>query len=110
MVLDLKILMYRNTDEIEKLKRIKEDSDRETMIAMKQLKDLSESRDSMHQELMELRQVRDAAKKWLRLWRSRKGMKTNSSHWRGGFEKYLNVLKGTSPQPLDSTWGMYSDW
>ena len=61
MVLDLKILMYRNTDKIVKLKRIKEDSDRESVTAMKQLKDLSESRDSMHQELMELRQVRDAA-------------------------------------------------
>ena len=29
MVLDLKILMYRNADEIERLKKIKEDSDRE---------------------------------------------------------------------------------
>ena len=61
MVLDLKILMYRNADEIEKLKRNKEDSDREAVIAMTQLKDLSESRDSMQQELVELRQVRDAA-------------------------------------------------
>ena len=61
MVLDLKILMYRNTDGIEKLKRIKEDSDREVVIVLKQLKDLSESRDSMQQELVELRQVRDAA-------------------------------------------------
>ena len=47
MVLDLKILMYRNADEIEKLKRIKEDSDWEAVIVLKQLKDLSESRDSM---------------------------------------------------------------
>ena len=61
MVLDLKILMYRNADEIEKLKRNKEDSDREVVTAMTQLKDLSESRDSMQQELVELRQVRDAA-------------------------------------------------
>ena len=60
MVLDLKILMYRNADEIEKLKRNKEDSDREAVTAMTQLKDLSESRDSMQQELVELRQVRDA--------------------------------------------------
>ena len=29
LVLDLKILMYRNADEIEKLKKIKEHSDRE---------------------------------------------------------------------------------
>ena len=29
LVLDLKILMYCNADEIEKLKKIKEDSDRE---------------------------------------------------------------------------------
>ena len=61
MVLDLKILMYRNTDEIEKLKKIKEDSDREALTVLQQLKTLSESRDSMQQELVELRQVRDAA-------------------------------------------------
>ena len=47
MVLDLKILMYRNTDEIEKLKRIKEDSDWKAVTVLKQLKDLSKSRDLM---------------------------------------------------------------
>ena len=61
MAPDLKVIMYRNADEIEKLKRIKEDSDREAVTVMKQLKDLSESRDLMQQELVELRQVRDAA-------------------------------------------------
>ena len=61
MVLDLKILMYRNTDEIVKLKKINEDSDLEMATALQQLKTLSESRDSMQQELIELRQVRDAA-------------------------------------------------
>ena len=55
MVLDLKILMYQNADKIEKLKRIKEDSDREAVTVLKQLKDLSESRDLMQQELVELR-------------------------------------------------------
>ena len=44
-----------------KLKRIKEDSDQEAVIVLQQLKTLSESRDSMQQELVELRQVRDAA-------------------------------------------------
>ena len=53
--------MYRNADEIEKLKKIKEDSDRETASMLQQLKTLSESRDSMQQELMELKEVRDAA-------------------------------------------------
>ena len=61
MVLDLKIHMYRNAYEIEKLKKIKEDSDREALTVLQQLKTLSESRDSMQQELMGLRQVRDAA-------------------------------------------------
>ena len=60
-MLDLKILMYRNGDEIEKLKKIKADSDQEMAIALKQLKDLSESRDLMQQELEELRDVKDAA-------------------------------------------------
>ena len=53
--------MYQNTDEIEKLKKIKADSDREVAIALKQLKDLSKSRDLMQQELVELRDVKDAA-------------------------------------------------
>ena len=53
--------MYRNADEIEKLKKIKEDSDREAASMLQQLKTLSESRDSMQRELVELRDVRDAA-------------------------------------------------
>ena len=61
MVLDLKILMYRNADEIKKLKKIKANSDQEMVMMLQQLKTLSESRDSMQQELVELRQVRDAA-------------------------------------------------
>ena len=61
MVLDLKIIMYRNADEIEKLKKIKEDSEREATSTLQQLKTLSESRDSMLRELVELKEVRDAA-------------------------------------------------
>ena len=57
MVLDLKILMYRNTDEIEKLKKIKEDSNQEMATMLQQLKTLSESRDLMQQELEELKDV-----------------------------------------------------
>ena len=53
--------MYRNTDEIERLKKIKADSDQEMKVALKQLKELSESRDSMQQELVALREVRDTA-------------------------------------------------
>ena len=53
--------MYHNADEIERLKKIKEDSDREAATVLQQLKTLSESRDSMQRELVELREVRDAA-------------------------------------------------
>ena len=53
--------MYRNADEIEKLKKIKEDSDREAASILQQLETLSESRDSMQRELVELRGVRHAA-------------------------------------------------
>ena len=54
LVLDLKILMYWNTDEIEKLKKIKTDSDKEMLEALEKLKELSESRDALQQELEEL--------------------------------------------------------
>ena len=53
--------MYQNVDKIEKLKNIKEDSDREAASMLQQLKTLSESRDSMQEELVELKEVRDAA-------------------------------------------------
>ena len=62
MVLDLKILLKQNADEIERLEKIKEDSDREAAAVFQQLKILSESRDSMQRELVELRDVRDAAR------------------------------------------------
>ena len=47
MVLDLKIPMYRNTDEIEKIRRIKSDSDKEMATALQKLKELSDSKDLM---------------------------------------------------------------
>ena len=47
--------MYRNADEIEKLKRIKADSDQEMATMLQQLKTLSESRDLMQRELEELK-------------------------------------------------------
>ena len=50
--------MYRNTNEIEKLKKIKEDSDQEMAMMLQQLKSLSESRDLMQREFQE---VKDAA-------------------------------------------------
>jgi len=53
--------MYRNADEIEKLKKIKEDSDQEMATMLQQLKTLSESWDLMQRELEELRDVKDAA-------------------------------------------------
>ena len=53
--------MYQNADDIEKLKKIKENCDQEMVGVMKQLKELSESRDSMQQELVALQEVRDAA-------------------------------------------------
>ena len=47
LVLDLKILMYQNTDEIEKLKKIKVDSDKEMLEVLQKLKELSESKDAL---------------------------------------------------------------
>ena len=55
MILDLKILMYQNTDEIEKLKKIKVDSDKEMMEALQKLKELSESNAALKEELDELK-------------------------------------------------------
>ena len=53
--------MYPNADEIEKLKKIKADSDQEMEGVLRQLKELSESRDSMQRELVTLWEVKGAA-------------------------------------------------
>ena len=53
--------MYQKVDEIEKLKKIKADSNQEMATALQQLKDLSESRDLMQRELEEIRELKDAA-------------------------------------------------
>ena len=55
MVLDLKILMYHNTDEIGKLQKIKADSDKELLQALQQVKNLSDSNTALQQELDELK-------------------------------------------------------
>jgi hypothetical protein len=55
MVLDLKILMYRNAYEIAKLWKIKADSDKEVLVALKQVKILSESNTALQQKLKELK-------------------------------------------------------
>ena len=47
--------MYQNADEIEKLKKIKTDSDKEMLEALQKLKELLESRDALQQELEELK-------------------------------------------------------
>ena len=47
LVLDLKILMYRNTDEIEKLKKTKVDTDKGMLEVLQKLKELSESKDDL---------------------------------------------------------------
>ena len=46
-MLDLKLLMYRRTDEIEKLQKMKADYDVQLVEMLQQVKDLSESRASL---------------------------------------------------------------
>jgi uncharacterized protein YqfA (UPF0365 family) len=55
MVLDLKILMYHNVDEIGKLQKIKADSDKELLQALQQVKNLLDSNTALQQELDELK-------------------------------------------------------
>ena len=55
MVLYLKILMYRNADEIGKLQKIKADSDKEMLQMLQQVKGLSDSNTALRQELNELK-------------------------------------------------------
>ena len=54
-MLDLKILMYRNTNEIGKLQKIKVDSDKEVLAALQQVKNLLDSNTALQQELEELK-------------------------------------------------------
>ena len=96
MVLDLKILMYQNTDEIEKLKKIKEDSDREAVTILPQLKVLSASRDTMQQELVTLREVRDATQEVAGVMEIPEGNEDEPLSLAGNLVKYPKPLKGMS--------------
>ena len=55
MVLDLKILMYRRADEIEKLQKVKANSDKQQLQMLLQVKGLSDSNTALRQELDELK-------------------------------------------------------
>ena len=60
MVLDLKIFIYRNADEIKKLQKIKADSDKEMLQMLQQVKNLSDSNTALQQEPEELKVVAQA--------------------------------------------------
>jgi len=55
MVLNLKLLLYRHADEIEKLWKIKADFDAQLLDMLQQVKGLSESNIALRQELDELK-------------------------------------------------------
>ena len=52
---DLKLLMYRRADEIEKLTNIKKDADCQVIDTMQQIKNLAAERDLYKKELDELK-------------------------------------------------------
>ena len=54
MVTDLTNVMYRQTDDVEKLTKIKADSDKQMVRDMKQIKDLVADRDQKAQQLADL--------------------------------------------------------
>ena len=90
--------MYRNANEIEKLKKIKEDSDREAVTILQQLKVLSASPDTMQQELVMLREVRDAAQEVAEVMEIPEGNEDEPLSFAGklckvpeAFERYVSV-------------------
>ena len=74
---------------------------------LQQLKTLSESRDLMQREFQELK---DAAQDVAGLMEIPEGNEDKPLPLQGSFEKYPRALKGSSPQPPDNTWDMYSGW
>ena len=102
--------MYRNTDEVEKLKKIKEDPDREAATVLQQLKTLSEFQDLMQRELVEPREVRDAAQEIAEVMEIPEGNEDEPLSLAGKLRKVPKPLKCMSPQPPVSTWVMYSSW
>ena len=99
--------MYKNADEIEKLKKIKADSDQEAATCLQQLITLSESRDLMQQELEELR---DAAQDVAGLVEIPEGNEDESLTLAGRLPKVPESFERYVSQPPDSTWDMYSGW
>ena len=99
-MLDLKILMYRNADEIGKLQKIKADFDKEMLEALQQVKNLSNSNTALQQELDELRVAAQAMVDMVRYPRI---MQRHHSPWQRSFGEFLNACCNTSKRPPNST-------
>ena len=54
LVTDLKNIMYRHADAVEKLTKIKADADKQMVSEMKQIRDLAAGRDQKAQQLADL--------------------------------------------------------
>ena len=54
LVTDLKNIMYRHADAVEKLAKIKTDTDKQMISDMKQIRDLAADRDQKAQQLVDL--------------------------------------------------------
>ena len=88
MVLDLKIFMYRNADEINKLQKIKADSDKQMVEALQQVKSLSSSKTALQQELEELKV---AAQAMVDVVEIPETLQRSRSPWRGSCRRFLSV-------------------
>ena len=60
LVTDLTNLVYRRTDDVEKLSKIKADADRQLVQSMKQIKDLAAERGLQAEELADLKMAAQA--------------------------------------------------
>ena len=87
-MLDLKIFMYRNADEINKLRKIKADYDKQMVEALQQVKSLSSSKTALQQELEELKVAAQAVVDVVEIPET---LQRSRSPWWGSCRRFLSV-------------------
>ena len=111
LVTDLKILMYRHADEIEKLTNINKDTDKQLVEAMQQITDLAAKRDRQKKELNELKAASQVIVDMVDpLEEGAEQTKTLLERLQGAPQKIIKYLSDTSRQYVSHVLGLVKSY
>ena len=104
LVTDLTNIMYRHTDAVEKLSKIKADADKQLVESMQKIKDLAAEREHQAKELAGLKVVTQVVIDMVEV------VGQVTGHWWSVFTKLPKGLPASCPRHQSSTWRTSWAW